>query len=114
MSEKNIFARIIDREIPADILYEDEHCLAFKDINPQAPIHVLLVPKKEIPSIDSIEAEDQTLMGHLWLTVREVAHQLGLETGYRVVVNCGRQAGQDVPQLHFHILGGRGMRWPPG
>ena len=114
MSEKTIFKRIIDGEIPADIVYEDEFCLAFRDINPQAPTHVLVIPKKEIPSIDAIADEDQMLAGHLLLAVRKVARQLGLDRGYRVVANCGREAGQEVDHLHFHILAGRGFTWPPG
>jgi histidine triad (HIT) family protein len=114
MSEKTIFKRIIDGEIPADIVYEDDFCLAFRDINPQAPTHVLVIPKKEISSVDAIADEDQALAGHLLLTVRKVAQQLGLDGGYRVVANCGREAGQEVDHLHFHILAGRGFTWPPG
>jgi histidine triad (HIT) family protein len=114
MSEKTIFQRIIDREIPAEIVFEDEHCVVIRDINPQAPTHLLLVPKQLIESVDALQASDQILMGHLWLVVRQVAAELGLDQGYRVVVNCGPQAGQEVPHLHFHILAGRGFRWPPG
>lgn len=114
MPEKNVFNQIIDREIPADIVYEDEHCLAFRDIAPQAPVHVLLIPKKEITSIDQVTDGDQELLGHLCLVVRSVAGQLGLGNGYRVVVNCGADAGQMVNHLHFHILGGRRLEWPPG
>jgi histidine triad (HIT) family protein len=114
MSEKTIFKKIIDREIPADIVHEDELCLAFRDISPQAPTHVLVIPKKEIPSLDSIADEDQALLGHLLLVVRNLARELGLGRGYRLVVNCGREAGQAVDHLHFHILGGRPMTWPPG
>ena len=114
MSEKTIFKRIIDGEIPADIVYEDDQCLAFRDINPQAPTHVLVIPKQEIASVDAISDQDQELMGHLWRVIRNVARDLGLEAGYRVVVNCGDEGGQDVPHLHFHLLGGRQMKWPPG
>ena len=89
MTEKTIFKRIIDGEIPADIVYEDDQCLAFRDINPQAPTHVLVIPRKEIVSVQTIGDEDQALMGHLWLVIRNVARDLGLEAGYRVVVNCG-------------------------
>lgn len=111
---KTIFKRIIDGEIPARIVYEDEQCLAFHDVNPQAPTHVLLVPKKEIPSLSALTEEDQALLGHMWLVIPRIAAQLGLDQGYRVVTNCGPLAGQSVDHLHFHILGGRQMAWPPG
>lgn len=114
VSEKTIFKRIIDGEIPADIVYEDEQCLAFRDINPKAPTHVLVIPRKEIASVDAIGDDDQELMGHLWCVIRNLARDLGLQAGYRVVVNCGDEGGQDVPHLHFHLLGGRQMSWPPG
>lgn len=114
MSEKTIFKRIIDREIPAEIVFEDAQCLAFRDINPQAPIHVLLIPKKEIPTLDALSEEDEALMGHLLVVVRKLAGQLNLSGGYRVVINCGPDAGQAVPHLHFHLLGGRKLAWPPG
>jgi histidine triad (HIT) family protein len=114
MSEKTIFKKIIDREIPADIVYEDDLCLAFRDIAPQAPTHVLVIPKKEIPSVDDIADEDQALVGHLYLVIRKLAQDLGLTGGYRVVVNNGRDGGQAVDHLHFHLLGGRAMKWPPG
>ncbi len=109
-----IFKKIIDREIPADIVYEDELCLAFHDINAQAPTHVLVIPKKEIPSLDDLTDEDQSLVGHLHLVIRKVAQQLGLSGGYRVVVNCKEDGGQAVGHLHFHLLGGRALSWPPG
>jgi len=109
-----IFQRIIDREIPADIVYEDDQCLAFRDIAPKAPTHVLVIPKKEIPSVADVADEDQALIGHLYLVIRDLAAELGLGDGYRVVVNCGREGGQDIPHLHFHLLGGRQMTWPPG
>lgn len=114
MSEKTIFRRIIDKEIPAKIVYEDGLCLAFQDVNPQAPVHVLVIPKKEIPSLDEPDAEDQTLLGHLLMRTSAIAKQLGLSGGYRVVINCGPDAGQTVPHLHLHILGGRALGWPPG
>ncbi len=114
MSEKSIFKKIIDREIPADIIYEDDLCLAFNDINPQAPSHVLLIPKKEIPTVNDLADADQQLVGHLFLTAKKLAAQLGLEGGYRLVVNCGGDGGQEVYHLHMHILGGRAMTWPPG
>ena len=114
MSEKTIFKRIIDREIDADIVYEDEHCLAFRDIAPQAPTHVLVIPKKEIASVAEIADNDQLLIGHLYLVIRNLAKELGLAAGYRVVVNCGGDGGQAVDHLHFHLLGGRQLQWPPG
>ncbi len=114
MSETTIFKKIIDREIPADIVFEDDLCLAFRDINPQAPTHVLVIPKKEIASIDTIADEDQSLIGHLWLVIRNLARELNLASGYRVVVNCGAEGGQTVDHLHFHLLAGRSLTWPPG
>jgi histidine triad (HIT) family protein len=110
-----IFKRIIDREIPADILYEDDLCLAFRDINAQAPTHVLVIPKKEIASIDQLSDDDAALVAHVWLVIRDLARQLGVDkSGYRVAVNCGAEGGQTVDHLHFHLLGGRPMKWPPG
>ena len=114
MSEKTIFKRIIDREIPTEIVYEDEHCLAFRDIKPQAPTHVLLIPKKEIPSLNDLTPQDQKIVGHLIMVLPKLAAQLGLTHGYRTVINCGPDAGQEVYHLHFHLLGGRPMNWPPG
>jgi histidine triad (HIT) family protein len=115
MMTDNIFQKIIDRKIPANIVYEDERCLAFKDINPQAPVHVLIIPKtKVIPTHDDLTEEDIDLLGHLHLAAAKLAKQLGIADGYRVVVNCKERAGQTVPHLHFHLLGGREMRWPPG
>lgn len=110
-----IFKRIIDREIPADIIYEDDRCLAFRDISPQAPTHVLLIPKKEIPSLEALGKEDAELIGHMFLVLRDLARQLGVDkSGYRVTANCGPDGGQTVDHLHFHLLGGRPMKWPPG
>ena len=114
MSEKTIFKKIIDGEIPADVIFQDEHCLAFRDINPQAPTHVLVIPRKEIASVDAITDEDQALVGHLYLVIRDLARELGLDGGYRVIVNCGDEGGQTVDHLHFHLLGGRSLQWPPG
>jgi histidine triad (HIT) family protein len=111
---ETLFQKIISREIPADIVYEDDHCLAFRDVAPQAPVHVLLIPKKPIPSIDQLAAEDGPLLAHLGLTIRNLARQLELDAGYRVVVNCGADGGQTVDHLHFHLLGGRPLSWPPG
>lgn len=110
-----IFTRIINREIPSDIVYEDELCLAFRDINPKAPVHILLIPKKEIVSMAEVEAGDQAVLGHLMVKASEIASAEGLgEKGYRLVVNTGRDAGQSVFHLHMHILGGRKLTWPPG
>lgn len=114
MSDKTIFKRIIDGEIPAKIVYEDEHCLAFHDVAPQAPVHVLVIPRKEVKSIADLQTEDQALAGHLLLTIQKVAEMLELKEGFRVISNCGAKAGQTVDHLHFHILGGRSLKWPPG
>ena len=114
MSDKTLFQRIIDKEIPADIVYEDDQCLAFRDISPQAPTHVLVIPKKPIVSVATIADEDQALIGHIYLVIRNIANELGLGSGYRVVANCGADGGQSVDHLHFHILGGRQLKWPPG
>ena len=109
-----IFLKIIQREIPADIVYEDSQCLAFRDVNPQAPVHVLLIPKKPIASLNELTDEDAGLCGHLLLTVPKIAALLGLDGGYRTVVNTGAHGGQTVFHLHIHIMGGRGLAWPPG
>jgi histidine triad (HIT) family protein len=109
-----IFQKIIDKEIPAKIVYEDDLCLAFEDINPRAPTHLLVIPKKEIVSVDGVEPEDEQLIGHLFTAMRKIAAQLGLGSGYRVVTNCGRDAGQEVMHIHFHMLAGRKFTWPPG
>ena len=114
MSEKTIFQKIIDKEIPANIVHEDDYCLAFHDVDPQAPVHVLVIPKQEVVNVASLADDDQQLAGRLLLAVRDVAQKLGLEQGYRVVANCGADGGQSVDHLHFHILGGRAMKWPPG
>jgi histidine triad (HIT) family protein len=114
MSDKTIFKRIIDREIPAKIVFEDEQCLAFHDVAPQAPTHVIVIPKKEIASLAQVADEDAALMGHLIVVIPRLAEKLNLSDGYRVVVNCGKYAGQSVDHLHFHLLGGRAMSWPPG
>ncbi|MGB2926163.1 MAG: histidine triad nucleotide-binding protein [Limnothrix sp.] len=114
MSDTTIFGKIINREIPADIVYEDDLCLAFRDVTPQAPVHVLVIPKKPIPMLEKAEAVDQALLGHLLLTVQKVAAQEGLEKGYRVVINNGEHGGQTVFHLHLHLLGDRPLSWPPG
>ncbi|MBW4633364.1 MAG: histidine triad nucleotide-binding protein [Iphinoe sp. HA4291-MV1] len=116
MSEttETIFSKIIRREIPADIVYEDDLALAFRDINPAAPVHILVIPKKPIPGLADAESGDDALLGHLLLTVKRVAEQAGLANGYRVVINTGPDGGQSVYHLHMHILGGRQMKWPSG
>jgi histidine triad (HIT) family protein len=112
---ETIFSKIIQREIPAEIVYEDDLVLAFKDINPQASIHILVIPKKPIPQLAEAESEDRDLLGHLLLTAKHVAEQAGLQKkGYRIVINTGPDGGQTVFHLHLHILGGRQMTWPPG
>jgi histidine triad (HIT) family protein len=111
---KTIFKRIIDGEIPADVVYEDDQCLAFRDVAPQAPTHVLVIPKKEIASMAELADGDAALVGHMYLVIRNLARELGLGDGYRVVVNNGRDGGQSVDHLHFHLLGGRSLNWPPG
>lgn len=111
-----IFTKIINREIPADIVYEDEVCLAFKDISPQAPVHILLIPKKPIESLAKLHpSHDKGIMGHLMMKASEIAAQAGLaEDGYRLVINTNKNGGQTVYHLHLHILGGRALSWPPG
>lgn len=112
--EKTIFQRIIDREIPAQVVHEDDFCLAFRDINPQAPTHVLIVPKKLISGVAAAVDGDGPLLGHLLLTARTLAANLGLSQGYRLVINNGADGGQTVDHLHIHLLGGRCLKWPPG
>jgi histidine triad (HIT) family protein len=110
-----LFEKIIARQIPADIVYEDDQVLAFRDVKPRAPVHVLIVPKKLIPRIADAQPGDEEVLGHLLLKAVEVANKLGLkESGYRLVINNGPDAGESVPHLHCHILGGRSMAWPPG
>jgi histidine triad (HIT) family protein len=111
---KTLFERIITREIPADIVYEDDLVLAFRDIKPQAPVHVLIVPKKPIPRVAEAAPEDHRVLGHLLLKAAEVAAKLGLKNGYRLVINNGPDGGESVPHLHCHVLGGRHLAWPPG
>ncbi|MDR2345388.1 MAG: histidine triad nucleotide-binding protein [Planctomycetaceae bacterium] len=115
MSEKTIFKKIIDREIPSDIVYEDEISLAFKDVNPQAPVHILIIPKKEIESTNHLKDDDTALLGHIYTVVLpHLVEKFKLSDGYRLVTNCGNNGGQTVYHLHFHLLGGRFMSWPPG
>ncbi len=112
--EDTLFSKIIRREIPADIVYEDDLCLAFRDITPQAPTHILLIPKKPIPQLGEAAAGDKALLGHLLYTVSEIARQEKLDDGYRVVINTGKNGGQTVFHLHLHLLGDRALGWPPG
>jgi histidine triad (HIT) family protein len=112
---KTIFQRIIDREIPAKLAHEDEHCVAIHDIHPQAPVHVLVIPKRPIARVAAATADDQAVLGHLLLTAGTIAKKLGLDaSGFRLVINNGRDGGETVPHLHVHLLGGRPLGWPPG
>lgn len=113
MSE-NIFLKILSKEIPAKILHEDEHCVAFHDIGPKAPVHVLIIPRKEIRTHDDLVPDDAAVLGHMHLVAMKLARDLGLSKGYRLVINCNEHGGQSVPHLHMHLLGGRALGWPPG
>lgn len=115
MGEDTLFTKIARREIPSQIVYEDDEAVAFRDISPQAPVHILVIPRRAIPRIDAAAAEDAGLLGRLLLVAREVARREGLDgTGYRLVINNGPHGGETVPHLHVHLLGGRPMAWPPG
>jgi histidine triad (HIT) family protein len=114
MSQATLFEKIIAREIPANIEHEDEHCIVIHDIDPQAPIHCLIIPKKPIPRIAEAESSDQSALGHLLLTAAQVAEKLQLAQGFRIVINNGTDGGETVPHLHVHLLGGRSLQWPPG
>ncbi|MDH7502401.1 MAG: histidine triad nucleotide-binding protein [Verrucomicrobiota bacterium] len=111
---KTLFERICNRELPGDIVWEDNLVVAFRDINPRAPVHVLVVPRRPIPRLSDAKPEDKELLGHVLLAAAKVAEVLGLKNGYRLVLNTGRDAGEAIPHLHFHLIGGRRMRWPPG
>jgi histidine triad (HIT) family protein len=112
---KTLFQKIIDREIPAKLAHEDDLCIAIHDINPQAPVHVLVIPKKLIPRVGEATTADQATLGHLLLTAASLAKKLGVaESGYRLVINNGRDGGESVPHLHVHLLGRRPLAWPPG
>ena len=111
---ETLFTKIINREIPADIVYEDEECLAFRDINPQAPIHILVIPKNIIAKLHDATEQDKALLGHLLLVANKIAEQEGVAESFRLVVNNGADAGQTVFHLHIHILAGRPFSWPPG
>ncbi|CAN5572724.1 histidine triad nucleotide-binding protein [soil metagenome] len=114
MMTNNIFLKILSKDIPAKIVHEDDLCIAFHDVNPQAPVHVLIIPRKVIRTHADLTAEDIPLIGHLNLVAVQLAKELHLDAGYRLVINCDEQAGQTVPHLHMHLLGGRAMGWPPG
>jgi histidine triad (HIT) family protein len=114
MLADNLFLKIINKQIPARIAYEDDRCLAFHDINAQAPVHVLIIPKKVIPTHDEVTAADKDLVGHLHVVAVQLARQFGLGEGYRLVINCKGHGGQTVPHLHMHLMGGRPFAWPPG
>lgn len=109
-----LFCKIINHEIPSNIIYEDEYVVAFNDINPQAPVHFLVIPKVHIASVDEITQSEELLMGHLIYISAKLAKEHGLEDGYRIVNNCKEQGGQTVDHIHFHVLGKRNMQWPPG
>nr|XP_034333167.1 uncharacterized HIT-like protein Synpcc7942_1390 [Crassostrea gigas] len=113
-AEPTIFSKIVDKSIPADIIYEDEQCLAFRDVSPQAPVHFLVIPKSPIPGLSDAQDTDLQLLGHLLLTAKRVAEREDLSNGYRLVINNGPDGAQSVYHLHIHILGGRQMSWPPG
>jgi histidine triad (HIT) family protein len=115
MAEETVFDRILRGEIPADIVYEDEHCLAFRDIAPKAPVHVLIIPRQRLDSLQNADADHTRSLGHLLVTARKVAALEGIEaSGFRCVINAGDDGGQEVPYLHVHLLGGRPLSWPPG
>ena len=111
----NLFAKIIRKEVPATIVYEDDRSLAFRDIGPKAPVHILVIPKSDIARVSEATTADEPLLGHLLTVAAQIARQEGIdETGYRLVINKGRDAGESVPHLHVHLLGGRALGWPPG
>jgi histidine triad (HIT) family protein len=114
MTEKTLFQKIMDGELDGEILYEDDKCAVLRDINPQAPTHVLIVPRKVIPSLDDLTEEDEALIGHLFVVAKKIAADEGLANGYRTVFNNGRGAHQEVDHIHLHLLGGRALGWPPG
>jgi histidine triad (HIT) family protein len=111
---ETIFSKIVRREIPADVVYEDDLVLAFRDVQPQAPVHILVIPKEPIVSLAETTADDRDLLGHILVTIAEIARREELDNGYRVVTNIGTDGGQSVFHLHFHLLGKRSLAWPPG
>jgi histidine triad (HIT) family protein len=114
MLKDNIFQRILDKQIKTNIAYEDERCLAFHDISPQAPTHVIIIPRKAIATHADFTDQDRELLGHMHLVAAKLAKELKLDDGYRIVINCQDRGGQTVPHLHFHLMGGRDFHWPPG
>jgi histidine triad (HIT) family protein len=112
---KCLFCKIIDQELPAKIIYEDEKVVAFNDINPQAPVHILIIPRKHIATTNDLQNSDWELIGHMYMVAQKLASQLNIaESGYRIVTNCNADGGQAVYHLHLHLLGGRSLEWPPG
>lgn len=109
-----LFCKIVDGEIPSNIVYEDEKIIAFKDTNPQAPVHVLLIPKEHIESANHLNEDHKELVGHIYIVAKDLSKELGLDNGYRIVNNCSKDGGQTVDHIHFHLLGGRQLMWPPG
>ncbi|MGE4551109.1 MAG: histidine triad nucleotide-binding protein [Opitutales bacterium] len=114
MMEKTLFSKIIDGEIPGDFVHQDDQCVVLRDVNPQAPVHLLVIPRKPIPRVGEASEEDSALLGHLLLVASEVANSEGLSQGFRIVMNNGSDGGESVPHLHVHVLGGRQLGWPPG
>jgi histidine triad (HIT) family protein len=114
MMADNVFLKIVEKKLPARMVHEDEQCVAFHDANPQAPVHVLIVPRKVIRTHADVRPEDREVLGHLHVVAVQLAEKLGLADGYRLVLNCKERAGQTVPHLHLHLLGGRDFGWPPG
>jgi len=115
LPKKTLFSKIIDGEIPGDFVHQDEHCVAIRDIDPQAPVHILIIPRKPLEGIQSADPEDSAMLGHLLYTAKQLADKLELSTnGFRLVINAGDDGGQAVPHLHVHLLGGRALSWPPG
>jgi histidine triad (HIT) family protein len=109
-----VFCKIVEKQISSDNIYEDDEILSFKDSNPQAPIHALVIPKKHIVSVDKLRENEEKIIGHMFLKIKDIAKKLNCRNGYRIVSNCGKGAGQAVFHLHFHLLGGRALAWPPG
>lgn len=110
-----VFCKIIDKKIPSDILYEDDRVIAFQDLNPKAPVHILVIPKEHIESTNDLDEGDADIVGHIFLVAKKLAKEFGIDKdGYRIVNNCGEFGGQTVSHIHFHILGGRQLMWPPG
>ncbi len=113
--EECIFCKIIKKQIPCDMVYEDDKVIAFNDISPEAPVHVIIIPRQHINNVNSLKQEEAELIGHIFMAAKKIVKTLGIdETGYRIVSNSGKQGGQTVKHLHFHLLGGRMLKWPPG